>query len=117
MKKILIIDDDEAILEALRFTMETSGYRVETETHGEKVLKKVKDLSPDLILLDFLLPDKNGGEIVSLLKRQPSTKNLPVIIFSAHSKSKKAAKDNGADDFIDKPFDIDDLLLKIKKYI
>lgn len=117
MKKILIVDDDRAILEALAVAIEDAGYKVATEASGDGVVEKVKDFSPDLILLDFLLPGANGIEVARCLKRERATKDIPVILISAHLGTGKAAKELGVDDFMAKPFDIEKLLAKIGKYL
>ncbi|MBI2032181.1 MAG: response regulator [Candidatus Levybacteria bacterium] len=118
MKKILVIDDDEGILEAMRLTLVTAGYSVETLiTDGKDIIKKVKNVSPDLVILDYLLSGQEGKNICKQLKSERSTGKIPILITSAHPNVEKLAVEAGADDFIEKPFDIDELLNKIKKNI
>lgn len=115
MKKILIVDNEESILEALRFILTDAGYEVETRI--EIASQKVKKISPDLILLDIRLSGKNGGEIARKLKGDKATKHIPIILISASPIKAKLIKEYGADDYIQKPFDIDFLLKRVKKYI
>jgi len=115
MKKILIVDNEESILEALGFILNEAGYKVETRL--EIGVSKVKKKLPDLILLDMRLSGKNGGEIAKKLKSDTETKNIPVILISASPINAKLVRKYGADDYIQKPFDIDFLLKKVEKYI
>lgn len=115
MKKILIVDNEESILEALGFILGEAGYKVETRL--EIGVSNVKKKLPDLILLDMRLSGKNGGEIAKKLKSDSETKNIPVILISASPINAKSVRKYGADDYIQKPFDIDFLLKKVEKYI
>lgn len=118
-KRILVIDDDPTILDALRFTLEFSGYHVTTSEKGEYAenLKNHKDQLPDLIILDVLLSGKDGRTICKNLKKQKETKHIPVIMISAHPGAETSITEIGANEFIAKPFDVDVLLYTIKKYI
>ena len=109
-KKILIVDDEPDILEFLQVILEEEGYVVLTTEKGEFLQKLRNEGLPDLILLDMLLSGKDGREIVNQLKHQEDTKHIPVIMLSAHPTARQTALEAGADDFIAKPFDIDDLL-------
>ncbi|TSJ41011.1 response regulator [Mucilaginibacter corticis] len=117
MKHILIVDDHEDILELIRDILEPEGYRVTTLSAVDDILKTVRDLSPDLVLLDFLLPGINGGEFCAQLKKDPLTSHTPVIFLSAHSRVLDSLGHYGYDDFIAKPFAIDQLLQTVKKHI
>ena len=114
-KTIYIIDDEESILEALKFMLEYDGYLVKTSTTG-KVLFELTDQLPDLILIDFLLTNEDGREIARKLKLNEKTKHIPIILISAHPESLKNLKEYGIDDFMAKPFEIDEMLNKIDKY-
>lgn len=116
MKRVLVVDDDLDILEALRFMLEDAGFVVETTPkNGSIVDKKIKDHPPDIILLDVLLSGHDGRHICKKLKSGKNTKDIPIIMISAHPDAKKTSFDAGADDFLGKPFDIGVLLEKIKK--
>lgn len=110
MKKILICDDDEAILEALQIVIEQEGFVAEVLSEGKEVAKWSLENKPDLILLDMLLSGVNGQDVVKQLKKNVELKNIPVIMFSAHPSAARMAKDSGADAFVAKPFDIKELI-------
>jgi DNA-binding response OmpR family regulator len=116
MKKILIADDDTAILEATKLLLEYEGYEVDTVSDGETVLQLQPDF-PGIILLDIWLSGTNGGEIAKQLKSAHMTKHIPIIMFSANRDIEKISRLAGADDFLIKPFELNDLLEKIKKYL
>lgn len=112
-KKLLIVDDEPDILEFLQVILEEEGYEVLTSTKGEYLEQLHNGGLPQLILLDVLLSGKDGRDIVKHLKTQDETKHIPVIMFSAHPSAEQTALAAGAEDFIAKPFNIDDLLAKI----
>lgn len=115
-KTVLIVDDENSILEALAFMLDDAGYAVETATNGEK-LHQLGGKMPDLILLDVLLSGEDGRYLAKMLKSQKATKHIPIIMISAHPSAATTVRDYGADDFLAKPFDIDELLSKIKYHI
>lgn len=115
VKKILVADDDLAICEAVQFMLEEEGYRVETMLRGERLYKLDKEL-PDLLLLDIWLSGQDGREICKYLKRKASTKHMPIIMISASRDMAESVNHAGADDFLAKPFKIDDLLDKIAAF-
>lgn len=114
-KKILVADDDLAILDAIKMILEDEGYIVQVVASGEAVLQLKQDL-PDLILLDIWMSGRDGGEICKSLKNQQCTADIPVIMISANKDTADIARSVGAEDFIAKPFDIDDLLGKVEQY-
>ena len=116
-KKILVVDDEPDILEFLQIIFEDAGFLVVTTDKGDYLDKLNNGTLPDLVLLDMLLSGKDGREIVKHLKSQERTKHIPVIMFSAHPSAEKTALQAGADDFVEKPFDIDALLEKIRRLI
>lgn len=116
-KKILVVDDNPHILEAVELVLDTEGYDVKTVTKSEGVEEEIKAYVPDLILLDLLLSGRNGEEITRVLKADKTTKSIPIVIISAHPTAEKTAKDAGADGFIAKPFDISDLLQEVESLI
>jgi DNA-binding response OmpR family regulator len=118
MKNILVIDDDEAILEAFKLLFQEEGYNVTSSSkNGKDILTLIESSTPNLIVLDMLLSGNDGRLICKDLKSRESTKNIPIIMISAHPDAKKSAFDSGADDFIAKPFEINELLDRIKKLI
>lgn len=116
VKKILIADDDSDILESLKMMLEMVGYDVKTTLRAENIATMFR-FRPDLLLLDIRLSGKDGREVCRDIKRKKETKKIPVIMISANNDVAKSAKDSGADDFIAKPFEVKDLLNKVKKHI
>lgn len=114
-KKILIADDDQGITDAVQMLLEEVDYSVEVATDGETI-KKINTEMPDLILLDVWMSGEDGREICKFLKAQDKTKNIPVIMISATRELSQSAKEAGAEDYLAKPFQIDDLLEKVEKY-
>lgn len=112
----MIADDDPAILDATSMILEDEGYIVYTTTDGQTV-NRIKKSSPDLLLLDIWMSGVDGRDICRSLKADSVTKNLPVIMVSANRDTEKIAKEAGAEDFLAKPFDIEDLLEKVEKYL
>lgn len=118
IKTILVVDDDPDILDALQFMLEDAGYSVKTTEKGEYA-ENLHDSNgglPDVILLDVLLSGKDGRLICQKLKSQEETRHIPIIMMSAHNNARQSVASVGADDFIAKPFEADDLLEKLAKY-
>ena len=115
-KKILLADDDPAIVDSMQMILETMGYCVETTIDGETVMKMEEEL-PDLLLLDIWMSGQDGREICKSLKSKKDTQNIPIIMISANRDTAKIAKESGANDFLAKPFEMNDLLAKVEKYI
>jgi DNA-binding response OmpR family regulator len=115
-QKILVADDDLSIVDAVQLILEDEGYVVETATKGEYV-KNLQDDLPDLILLDIWMSGVSGNEVCRHLKLKKKTKHIPVIMISANRDIEKISKECGAQDFIAKPFDISELLEKVKKHL
>jgi DNA-binding response OmpR family regulator len=111
-KTILIADDDKAIVDSIGAILDLSGYEVLKVPDGTSVIDAVKAL-PDLILLDIQMPGHNGQTVCRQLKRQASTKDIPVIIVSASMDIRDKAREAGADDYLEKPFDMDILQQKV----
>lgn len=116
-KKILIAEDDKAIIEVVKIILENEGYLILATDREEAIHEALKKESPDLILLDIWLSGEDGGKIAKYLKEKKETKHIPIVIMSANNETEKITKDAGADDFLLKPFNIDDLLYIVKKYI
>ncbi len=117
MQKILIIEDDEAISQALRMALELEGYEINTVLKAEETLKALKSFKPDIILLDLLLSGSDGRQIAKVIRAHKPSVKTPIILLSAHPTAGAVAKEIGVNDFIAKPFDTDELVKKIKKLI
>ncbi len=115
-KKILVADDDPAILDVLKLFLEDVGYNVEITTDGAK-LRDFQDDQADLLLLDVWMSGWNGRDICTYLKSQEATKHLPIILFSANKGIEHIARAAGADDFLAKPFELNELLDKLDQYL
>lgn len=116
IRKILIADDDPAICDSVQMILEDEGYKVSTTVDGESVLH-MKNNFPDLLLLDIWMSGVDGRDVAVHLKRQSQTAKIPIIMVSASRDIEKAAKQSGADDFLEKPFKMEDLLAKVRKHI
>ena len=114
MHKILVVDDDQSILDAMEITLKLQDYEVETTTKGEETFSKIESFKPDLIFMDVYLSGMDGREICKKIKEQDETRHIPVIIFSANKSMKDVFKESGANDFIGKPFNMDELYDKVK---
>ncbi|MHB8206480.1 response regulator [Mucilaginibacter sp.] len=118
MKKILAVDDNQDILDVLRYILEDSGYEVDTLIDGHDLFKQIEMSHPDLILLDIMLGDMDGRLLCKNVKQTEETHNIPVILVSASHTIADSMKQNGApDDFIAKPFDMYVLLNSIERQL
>jgi DNA-binding response OmpR family regulator len=115
-KKILIADDDEAIVDSTAFMLEVAGYNVDYTTDGTHVPAAMQ-LKPDLLLLDIWMSGVDGRDICRQLKDDPKTKNIPVLMISASRDVKQSALESGADEFLEKPFEMESLLNIIVKLL
>ena len=113
---IQIIEDEPDIADLLEFNIINAGYKSSKSKDGETGLEKVREMRPDLILLDLLLPGINGLDVCSILKSDTQTKSIPIIMLTALGQEKDIVKglDSGADDYITKPFSVEILLARIK---
>ncbi len=117
MKKVLVIDDDPDIVEAVQLILETGGYATICTTKGDETCQKVREYQPDVIILDVLLSGNDGRHICKKLKSDDRTKQIPIIMISAHPSAKNSVRECGADSFVAKPFSVDQLLGEVGKLI
>ena len=105
MQKVLVVDDEEPILELLKYNLEKSGYDVKTAENGMKAVEIAKKFTPDLVLLDIMMPKMDGVETCRLIREIPEMQKSFVVFLTARSEeySEVAAFDVGADDYITKP--------------
>ncbi|SEM59078.1 two-component system, OmpR family, response regulator MprA/putative two-component system response regulator [Mucilaginibacter gossypiicola] len=115
-KKIMIADDDPGIVDAVEMLLEFEGYEVTSTVDGATVLD-MKDELPDLLLLDIWMSGEDGRDICKKLKQNELTKDIPVIMISASRDIRDSAMIAGADDFLAKPFDMDELLKKVAHFV
>jgi two-component system phosphate regulon response regulator PhoB len=116
-ENILIVDDEEDVLELVRFNLEKNGYKTETATSGEDALAKAKSKLPDLIILDLMLPGIDGLEVCKKLKSEAKTENIPVIMLTAKSEESDiiTGLELGAQDYITKPFSPKVLVARVRR--
>ena len=118
-KKILVVDDEADLVETVRFPLEMEGFNVLVSYNGEDALNQARKEKPDLILLDLMLPKLDGYKVCRLLKFDERYKHIPILMLTAKTqeKDKILGKETGADEYITKPFDIDELMKKVKAYL
>ena len=116
MNTIYCVEDDSNIRELIEYTLSSTGFAVEGFECAKDFFEKIKTKLPDLILLDIMLPDKDGMEILSILRNDPKTKDICIILLTAKSErmDKIRGLDMGADDYITKPFDVLELISRVK---
>jgi CheY-like chemotaxis protein len=114
MTRILVVDDDLAILDSTKLILEYEGYEVCATSDGDAV-RTIQGKLPDIILLDIWLSGTDGAEIARFLKEQEHTSHIPIILFSANRNIEELAQKTGVEDSLVKPFDITELLQKVKK--
>jgi len=114
--KILIVDDEEHILELLKFNLENAGFKVITASNGIEALEYLKNSLPKLILLDLMLPGMDGYDVCKEIRRDKNLSNIPIIMITARSEEldKILGLELGADDYITKPFSIRELIARVK---
>jgi DNA-binding response OmpR family regulator len=110
--KVLIVDDDPAIVDAIGLILEDEGYEV-TATSGGDILRFAEQEQPDIVLLDIRLSGQDGRDVCRALKAAPATAQVPVLMISANQHGAAYAQQAGADDYLAKPFELDDILAKV----
>ncbi|WP_411273767.1 two-component system response regulator [Daejeonella sp.] len=115
--RILVLDDDPGILQALDLSLTYCGFQVRAILSGDNVFRMIDDFEPNLIIIDYLLRGKTGGEICKELKNDPRKKNIPVIMLSAHLDAAQKYSEFCYDAFMSKPFDLNVLVNEIRTFI
>ncbi len=117
--RILVVDDEPEAVELVEFNLKQSGYAVITAADGAEALKKARGQTPDLIVLDVMLPEMDGFEICKTLRLDPATAKIPILMLTAKAAEidRVLGLELGADDYLTKPFSPRELLLRIKKII
>ena len=117
--KILVVDDEPDVLQLVEYNLNAANYEVVTASDGAEALKKARSITPNLIILDLMLPELDGLEVCKLLRRDSNTASIPIIMLTA----KAAEMDRilglelGADDYVTKPFSPRELLLRVKRLL
>jgi DNA-binding response OmpR family regulator len=118
-KKILVVEDDPDLVELLSFNLRACGFIVSTAADGVEGLKKARSIIPDLILLDLMLPELDGFGVCEILRREPDTAAIPIIIVTAVSSefARLASLEAGANDYITKPFSPKQLVARVQDFL
>jgi len=116
-KKILIVDDEPEFVDMLKMRLESADYDVNTAADGVDGLKKAGDAKPDLIVLDVLMPRKDGYAFVKEAKQDSNLKDIPIIILTARPAMEDKFKKEGVNDYIMKPFEAQELLKRIEEIL
>jgi len=117
--KILIADDNENIREALTYLLEDEGYTLSLAKDGAETLSKVREVSPDILFLDIMMPEINGYDVCRTIKNDPDLKKTYVIMLTAKGQveEQERGKEVGADGYVVKPFSLMEILAKIKNIL
>jgi two-component system phosphate regulon response regulator PhoB len=109
------VEDEETLLELLRYNFEKTGYTVEAIANGDQAAARLKETVPDLLVLDWMLPGLSGIELCRRLRQASTTRGLPIIILTARGEESDRVRglDTGADDYVVKPFSVNELLARV----
>ncbi len=112
----LVVEDEAALLTMLRYNLEKQGFRVEEAGDGQEALTRLSEVTPDIVLLDWMLPSMSGIEVCRQIRRRPSTRDLPVIMVTARTEDQDTVRglNTGADDYITKPFNVEALVARMR---
>jgi two-component system alkaline phosphatase synthesis response regulator PhoP len=118
-KKILIADDNENIREALTFLLEDEGYKLWLAKDGSEALQKAREVVPDILFLDIMMPEINGFDVCRIIKNDPALKKIYVIMLTAKGQAddQVRGKEAGADEYVLKPFSPLEILAKLKRIL
>jgi two-component system cell cycle response regulator DivK len=116
-KKVFVFDDNVDILDLCTIILEDAGYDIKTSSTSNNIIEQVMAYTPDIIFMDNWLPDVGGIDATRALKKHNTLKNIPVIYFSANNDVESLAQQAGADGFLSKPFDIQELEDIISKHL
>src|SRR6478735_10585976 len=110
--RILVVEDEEALATLLRYNLDAEGYEVETVARGDDAELRLKERTPDLVILDWMLPGVSGIELCRRLRARPDTRQLPIVMLTARGEESERIRGlaTGADDYIVKPFSVPELL-------
>ena len=114
--KVLIVEDENSLLELLKFNFTKDGFKVDTAMDGETALEKILNKAPDLLVLDWMLPKLSGIELCRRIRKNKEIKNLPIIMLTARGEEDARLRglETGADDYITKPFSVNELMARVK---
>ncbi|TKC01156.1 response regulator transcription factor [Pedobacter cryotolerans] len=116
-KNIYVVEDNDDIRELVHYLLESEGYEVEAFANVSDFEQKFELIKPDALVLDIMLPDGNGMDLCNKIKANASTENMPILLMSANTNALYINKKSTANDFISKPFDIDEFVQKVAKIL
>jgi len=113
---ILIVEDEPSLVELLRYNLEKADFEVQTARDGDEALVAIDERAPDLVLLDWMLPMTSGIEVCRRIRRQPATRDLPIVMLTARGEEADRVRglDSGADDYVTKPFSPNELIARVR---
>ena len=114
--RILVVEDEEPLIEVLRYNLEAEGYEVEVVTRGDEAETRLQESVPDLLVLDWMLPSLSGIELCRRLRKRSETERLPIIMLTARGEEGDRVRGltSGADDYLVKPFSTPELLARVR---
>lgn len=117
--KILVVDDEPDVLELVEYNLAGAGFAVITATDGAEALAKIRTHQPELVILDVMMPEMDGTEVCKLLRRDPATADIPIILLTARAGEidRVLGFELGADDYVTKPFSPRELVLRVKSLL
>jgi two-component system phosphate regulon response regulator PhoB len=117
--KVLVVDDEPEAVELVEFNLKGAGYEVSTASDGAEALNKARRIQPNLVILDVMMPEIDGMEVCKLLRRDPATSGIPIIMLTAKASEvdRVLGLELGADDYVVKPFSPRELVLRVKKLL
>jgi two-component system, OmpR family, alkaline phosphatase synthesis response regulator PhoP len=118
-QSILVADDEPSILLSLQFLLQKAGFEVRLAHNGEEVIQAVEQSTPDLLLLDAMMPQRDGYDVCQTIRADPRWANLPIIMLTAKSRDVERQKGMalGATDYVTKPFSTRDLVATVRKHL
>ncbi len=113
---ILIVEDEPSLVELLRYNLEKADFEVQTARDGDEALVAIDERRPDLVLLDWMLPMTSGLEVCRRIRRQPETRDLPIVMLTARGEEADRVRglESGADDYVTKPFSPNELIARVR---
>jgi len=119
VKRVIVADDNQDVIDIVTLALEGEGFEILSAKDGISALKKARQLHPDLLLLDIMMPGKDGFEVCAALKQSPTTSDIIVIILTAKAdpESRQHAFASGANDYLTKPIDPQDLVARVHHYL
>ncbi len=114
--RVLIVEDENALVEVLKYNLEKEGFRTEIALDGEEALLALEERSPDLVILDWMLPRVSGLEVCRQIRRRKGTRNIPIVMLTARGEEGDRVRglENGADDYVTKPFSPRELVARVR---